>query len=93
VPLVPTFQVDVRELFARINVWDHSCQTPHECPHPRGAVTRFALRLGRHRQSFQNFKTDPGKRISEDFATQVAGVLHVDIAAITLPETAEAEAA
>jgi hypothetical protein len=91
VPLVPTFQVDVRELFARINVWDHGCQTPYDddCPHPNGARTRFAFRLGRHRQSFQNFKTDPSKRIGEDFATQVAEALHVDISVITLPETAE----
>ena len=94
-PLVPTFAVDADELFTRINVWDHKCTAPswHKCSHPRGAVTRFARRLGRGRhtrQSLWNFRT-PGKRISLEFATQIAGVLGVPVSTFTtLPETAAA---
>lgn len=75
-----------------INVWDHRCNAPHwqDCPHDKGAVTRFAGLLRRGRQSFYNLHA-PGKRIGYLFAAQIADALHVGIADITLPGEGETE--
>jgi hypothetical protein len=85
----PPVQPDVDKLYALINVWDHRCKTPGGCPHPDGAVTRFAALLGRGRSSFYNLRS--GKRLGRGFAAQIAAALHVEVADITLPETAEPE--
>lgn len=85
--LVGPVQPDVRKIYALINIRDHRCETPYECPHRSGAITRFADLLGRHQQSFYNLRA--GKRLSYGFAAQIADALHVEIADITLPETAE----
>lgn len=67
---------DVGKIFELVNVWDHRCQTPRDCPHGRGAWTRFARRTGRHRQSYYNFRA-PGKLVGPAFITQIADTLHV----------------
>jgi hypothetical protein len=80
---LPTYQLDRERLFALIKVWDHGCETPHDCPHKRGAITRFAGHLGRHRESF--WKPD-GTRIRRAFAVQIATALGKEISDFTLPD-------
>jgi hypothetical protein len=80
-----SYRPDVDKLFELINVWDHRCPEPGSCPHPRGAVTRFARRIGRHRQTLWNLRA--GYRVSATLITQIADVLHVEVADIALPET------
>ena len=69
---------DVDAIRTLINVWDHRCTAPRwrDCPHPEGAVTRFANLLRRRRQSIYNLSA-PGKRIGYVFAAQIAEALHV----------------
>jgi len=86
--LLASVRPDADAIYELINVWDHRCKTPGTCPHPPGAVTRFARYLRRHRQTFYNMAAD-GWRISTGLAMQIAGALHVDIDAITLPDTTE----
>lgn len=84
VPLA-TYQPDRERLFELIRVWDHGCETPADCPHKRGAVTRFAEQLGRHRESFWALGT-PGRRIRQAFAVQIAATLGSEIGAFTVPD-------
>lgn len=72
-PLARTYRVDPDQLWGLIKVWDHQCQTPHSCPHKRGAVTRFAEHLGRHRESFWRLKG--GTPLSRAFAVQISSAL------------------
>jgi hypothetical protein len=85
-----SYKPDADKIFELINVWDHKCPEPRDCPHrsweTRGAVTRFARRIGRHRQTLWNLRA-PGKLVSATLITQIADVLHVEVAEITLPET------
>lgn len=81
---------DADAIFALINVWDHRCLTPRECPHKRGATTRFARRIGRHRQSLWNLRA-PGKLIAPPFITQLADTLRVPWRTIALTGPAETE--
>ena len=80
---------DVERIFELINVWDHRCHEPRACPHrswaTRGATTRFARRIGRHRQTLWNMRA--GNAISATLAMQLADVLHVDVTEIAEPET------
>jgi hypothetical protein len=73
---------DGTKILELIKVWDHGCATPRNCPHRRGATTRFARRLGRHPQSFWNLKNGYGA--GEGFLTHIADVLGVPLKEITL---------
>lgn len=84
---VTPIQPDAARIYELINVWDHRCKTPGECPHPDGAVTRFAVRLGRGRSSFYNLRS--GKRLGRGFAAQIATALHVEISDIELKPESE----
>ena len=85
-----SYRPDAGRIFELINVWDHRCPAPGACPHrsweTRGAVTRFARRIGRHRQTLWNLRA-PGKRVSATLITQIADVLRVEVAEIAEPET------
>jgi hypothetical protein len=50
---------------------------------PKGAVTRFAKRIGRHRQTIWNLKA--GYPASQTLLQAIADGLGVDISEITLP--------
>lgn len=85
-----SYKPDADKIFELINVWDHKCTAPRDCPHrsaweTRGAVTRFARRIGRHRQTLWNLRA-PGKLVSATLITQIADVLRVEVADITVPE-------
>jgi len=86
---------DVKKIFQLIKEWDQRARRgtmPPPRPQP-SAITRFAASLHeppRHRQSFWNMRA--GKLISEDFAAQIARALRVEVADITLPDAAGAEA-
>jgi hypothetical protein len=79
---------DADAIFALINVWDHRCPEPYDCPHGRGPATRFAHRTGRHRQSLWNLRA-PGKLIGPAFIVQIADTLHVPWQTLVLPDDGE----